>query len=404
LPIAVLFGIMPEYRPVPDEREDDRARITSYGFDAGSGPYNPDATLDERLERRWSFGEAYALYDGDEAMLSTCVHMAFTARLRGEWLPVAGVSAVASPPEHRRQGYVGDLLAASLADYRERGWPLAALHPFDESFYARYGWATGERYWTAAVEPAALAPAAGEAGTFRRVRAEDGECLTPAYEAWLDGVDLATRRSADWWRDRLFHGVDDERYCYAWERDGEVRGYVIYDIADDRLKAREFASADHEAYRNLLRFLRDHSSQVEAIELSGPDHARLVDLVADRDAVEAEVTAGKMVRIVDVPAALEAVPYTVDGADITLDVSDGHADWNDDRFALRVRNGAATVEPTDADPDVSLDIGTLSQLLVGHRGVERARADGDMTVHDADAAGTLARSFPRRETFLPEQF
>ena len=31
-------------------------------------------------------------------------------------------------------------------------------------------------------------------------------------------------------------------------------------------------------------------------------------------------------------------------------------------------------------------------------------ADGDMTVHDADAAGTLARSFPRRETFLPEQF
>ena len=43
---------MPEYGPVPDEREDDRARITSYGFDAGSGPYDPDATLDERLERR----------------------------------------------------------------------------------------------------------------------------------------------------------------------------------------------------------------------------------------------------------------------------------------------------------------------------------------------------------------
>ena len=35
---------------------------------------------------------------------------------------------------------------------------------------------------------------------------------------------------------------------------------------------------------------------------------------------------------------------------------------------------------------------------------EGDRADGDLVVHDADAAGTLARSFPRRETFLPEQF
>ena len=71
---------MLKYRPVPGERENDHARITSYGFDAGSGPYDPDATLDERLERRWSFGEVYALYDGDGAMLSTCVHVAFTAR------------------------------------------------------------------------------------------------------------------------------------------------------------------------------------------------------------------------------------------------------------------------------------------------------------------------------------
>ena len=46
----------------------------------------------------------------------------------------------------------------------------------------------------------------------------------------------------------------------------------------------------------------------------------------------------------------------------------------------------------------------LSQLLVGHRGSERARADGDLALHDADAAGRLARSFPRRGTFLPEQF
>jgi len=396
---------MPEYRPVPDDREDDRARITSYAFDAPSGQYDPDAETDERLDRMWSFGEDYALFDGDE-LLVTCTHIEFTTRLRDAWLPMAGVSAVASSPENRRQGLVGDLLEASLADYRDRGWPLSALRPFDESFYARYGWATGYHRHVARVEPSALAPAADAAsGRFRRVGPDDYERLVPAYEAWLDGVNLATQRSGDWWRDRVFQSHDSELYGYAWERDGEVRGYVVYDVTDDyELRTHEFAYADHGAYLNLLRFCRDHDSQIAEVVLSGPGHDRLVDELDDRDAYEVEVAAGQMVRIVDVPVALEAVSYPVEHADLTLAVADDHADWNDDRFAVRVRDGEATVERTDADPDASIDVGTLSQLLVGHREVERARVAGDVTVHDPTAVETLAALFPGRPAHLPEAF
>jgi predicted acetyltransferase len=41
-------------------------------------------------------------------------------------------------------------------EYRDLGWPIAALWPFDEAFYARYGWATASRTHTATLEPGAL--------------------------------------------------------------------------------------------------------------------------------------------------------------------------------------------------------------------------------------------------------
>jgi len=400
---------MAEYRPIPEEYEERHNAITGYAFDAGSGPYDPDEPIDERRQRRWSFGEDRGIFDGDD--LAACgTHIEFTVRLRGEWLPMAGLSGVASPPERRRQGFVGELLEASLREYRERDWPIAALRPFEHDFYARYGWATGCRYQTATVDPAALSTVrSAAAGEFRRVEPAEYAILEPAFEAWLDGVNLATRRSAAWWRDRVFQAHDTERFCYAWLREGEPRGYLLYRVREDDdgrcLVVDEMASADHETYLNLLRFCHNHDSQVSTVELSGHDHDRLLDVVTDRDAIEVEVAAGKMVRIVDVPAALESVPYPdVESLTLTIAVDDPHGPWNDGTFAIEIAEGAASVERVDADPAATVDIGTLSQLLVGYCSAERARRLGGLDVHSTAAIDALAELFPENEVFLPESF
>lgn len=403
---------MADYRPVPEDREDDFREIAQYAFGAESGPYDPDAELDERRERMFSFGDRRGMFDGDE-LLAVCKHVDFTARVRGEWLPMAGLSAVASPPEHRRKGLVGELLAAALAEYREREQPISALHPFDEEFYARYGWATGARYTTATVDADALSVVrADAAGSFRRVAPDEHEPLEPVFDAWLDGYSLATRRDDDWWRDRVFQTYDRRLFAAAWERDGDPRGYLVYAVEDGddgrRLKTYEMAYLDHQAYVNLLRYCYNHDSQVDHVELYGHSQDRILDVVADRGAVDVEVASGQMVRIVDVPAALEAVPYPdVEHVDLTLAVEDEHAPWNDGTFAVRVRDGEATVEATEATPgtaDATLGVGTLSQLYVGHHAVGRAREVGDLHVGDADVARTLGALFPERPVFLPEGF
>jgi len=399
---------MADYRPVSRD-DDQRKRITRYAFSPDSGPYDPDEELDERRRRMWSFGEPRGLYESGE-LRACCSHVEFTARIRDTWLDLGGLTAVASPPEHRREGYVGELIGRSLAEYRDRGWPISALLPFDESFYARLGWATGCRYWHATVEPSALAPVRSVAdGEFVRVPPDEHERLGPVYESWLDGATLATRRSDDWWRDRVFQGFDSELFCYAWRRAGEVRGYLIYGVEDGedgrRLSVDELAYADHEALLNLLRFCADHDSQVASVELVGHALDSLVDVVEDRDALDLELRPGQMVRVVDVPEALSAVPYPgVDGVELVLSVEDDHAPWNDGTFAIRVRDGEAAVEPVERRPDASVGIGTLSQLFVGYQSAERVRVHGDLTARDPEAIADLARLFPPQETTLPERF
>jgi predicted acetyltransferase len=319
---------------------------------------------------------------------------------------MAGLTGVATAPERRREGLAGRMFEASLAEYRDRGWPISALRPFEEAVYARYGWATGCRYTTATVSPSALAPVREATdGRFRRVQPQGFERLAPVYREWLDGVGLVTRRGEDWWRDRVFHTSRSELYCYAWERDGEARGYLMYDVEDRELTVHEAAHVDGEAYLALLRLLADHDAQVDELTLRGRNHDRLIDVVEDRGSLTVETAPSFMVRIVDVPAALEAVPYPeVEDASLALAVADDHAPWNDGTFRVAVRDGTATVEPTDAAPDARVDVGTLSQLFVGYLPADRARTLGGLDTETEGALDALARLFPPEETYLPERF
>src|SRR5207253_9243636 len=45
-------------------------------------------------------------------------------------VPCAGLSGVATPPEYRRQGYIGRLLRATLEELRATSRPLSSPHPF----------------------------------------------------------------------------------------------------------------------------------------------------------------------------------------------------------------------------------------------------------------------------------
>lgn len=421
----------PEFRRLPPDRLRTFREIAGYAFDpedgsaavetdadgpsdAGSVAGDDETAADaDDADPTAGPGERFGVFVGDD-LRSVCKHYDFAARLRGSWVPLAGLASVATPPEYRRRGYVRHLVAASLERWRGTA-PLSALWPFDRGFYRQFGWATANTTVEYACPPETLASACDEAsGQFRRVTADDWERLQAVHEAHAAERTLTIRRDEDWWRETVFRaGEDDRPYVYAWERDGQVRGYLVYevestgdDFRDRRLDVSDLAFADHEARLNLLGFLADHGSQASAVVHYHEDDD-LLDLVADPSEVDCTVSAGPMVRVVDVERALEAVPYPEDATlDLTLAVTDGTAPWNDGVFRLAVADGTGRCTRHDSAPsaaDASLDVGTLSQLVVGYRGVRAARRRGDLAAGAATAA-TLDTAFPPTTVYLRQFF
>ena len=396
---------MSEFRPVPATDREACQRILQYAFAPGKGPVTPDPDGD------WppSLFEQRGLYDGD-SLRAVCKLYFLETTVRGAATTVGGLGAVATPPEHRGQGYAADLCRHALREYREAGVGFVALWPFSTPFYRRLGWGTANTYRRYDLPPSAL-PDHDTDGELVRLDADDWERLRRVESAGAAGTALSLRRSEAWWRERTLADWDGGGvpYCYGYERDGELRGYLVYTVADDAdhtLSVSNLAAADEEAHRALLSFLGRHGAQVERVALQLPPDAALLHRVDDPSAVDCTVETGPMVRLTDV-THLERLEWPDSDLACTLSVSDPLLDRNDGLFRLSVSSGTATVDPlpaADSAADLTVDVATLSQLAVGTHGVDAAERLAGLEILDGSVRDPLADVFRPVPVYLDEFF
>lgn len=404
-----------EYRPVPESRLREFEAVAHYAFSPTDGPGDSDRVDDPSVQ----LGDPRALFEGDDLSI-VCRLLELDARCREDWITLGGLRSVATPPEYRREGRATTLIRRALSEFADRDVPLVALWPFEHDFYAYLGWATAATQATYRLPPSALGPlAANETGRLFRPSADEWERLHSVNLADGEGTSLSLRRSEHWWRHRVFERSGTKRHVYAWERDGDVESYVVYTVdADDGdggrvLRVYDAAAVDDRAFRHLCGLLYDHDSQVETIELTGDPVGKpgdLLDRVSTPEDVSCELEHGAMVRIADVPTALTAISYPDEfDATVVFDVDDDLAAWNDDVFVASFEDGRGRcVRASDVDddvtPDVTVGVGTLSQLVVGYRDVGEAVRIGSLTVGDDETAAILDRAFPSRPVALTEFF
>ncbi|MEF8974595.1 MAG: GNAT family N-acetyltransferase, partial [Haloarcula sp.] len=330
--------------------------------------------------------------------------------VRGAATTVGGLGAVATPPEHRGQGHAADLCRHALCEYREADVGFVALWPFSTPFYRRLGWGTANTCRRYDMPPSAL-PDHGTAGRMVRLDADDWELLRRVDSAVAAGTALSLCRSEAWWRERTLADWDGGGlpYCYGYERDGELQGYVVYTVADDAghtLSVTNLAAADEEARQALLAFLGNHGAQVERVTLQLPPDADLLYRVDDPGAVDCTVEAGPMVRLTGV-GYLERLDWPAGDLDCTLSVSDPLLDRNDGLFELSVSGGTATVDSlpaADATADATVDVATLSKLAVGTHGVDAAERLAGLEILDESVRQPLTDVFRSEPVYLDEFF
>ena len=330
-----------------------------------------------------------------------------------------GLSAVATPPESRRQGLIGRLIRATLEEIRGRGWPLSALYPFYYPFYKRYGWEHMVDHYAYTI-PSERLPLSKTPGTWHAVLrgtdlTADQEShqvdeaalavLRGLYDAWAAHQNAPLVRDERWWRQRkLSEGQERRPDAYYWrDAAGTPRAYVIYQFEpiaanewERRLVVWDWVALDPEALRALLGFLRNHDSQAGEVRITVPERLRFRALFDD-PSFKVDTHAELMLRLVDVAAALQARPYAGDGA-VTLAVTDPFLEWNTGVYGLTARDGQGTVafQPgaaAAAGAGLSLDQRVLAQLYAGYLTADEAAELGLLTVHDPAALAAAGRIF-----------
>lgn len=395
---------------LPDGTDDLFRRYVQYAFQPNAGP-----ELDES-DRPKPPRTRYGLYPdesvtADDEPVTICSSYDFSMWVRGSLISAGGLSTVATPPEHRRNGYVETMLRSLCQLYRDEDVPISVLWPFKHAFYAQFGWATASRRLEWDTEPSTLRSAATTGGTWERVDRDAWDSLDAIHETATGTDDLSLDRGEAWWRTRQLRGFDTDPYIYRWHDDeGEERAWLAYTIdgewGDRTLRVRSYDAADIEAFRHLLGFLTDHDSQVGEVHIETATDHPLHAMVDDPDELSPELTTGPMIRFVDVPAALEALTYP-DGVDATVElgIRDPLLDAVAGRYQLAVADGAATVTQLGDEPtgDAVASIGALSQLAVGYRSADDLAATDDLNA-DSETAETLDSVFPQTTTYLREGF
>ncbi|MEA5454344.1 GNAT family N-acetyltransferase [Sinomonas sp. JGH33] len=296
----------------------------------------------------------------------------------GALVPAHLITAVTVRTSHRRRGLLRRLMTEDLARTKRDGVPVAALTASEASIYRRFGFgvATAERRITVSTGPRFRLAVPSD----RRVEAADPTALLDLAPQIFARVHRVTPGSVDRQdRYRLAAGGqwDDDggedhalRAALHFGPAGEPDGYVTYSFRGwahepHTMDVQDLVAATPEAYLALWEFLGSLDLVRRVSWGEAPAEDPLAWALEDPRALKAEAASDMLwLRILDVPAALTARRYGVDGA-LVLDVADGLG-LAGGRFRLRVADGTARVEEADgAEPDLVLDVAELASMYVG---------------------------------------
>ena len=349
-----------------------------------------------------------------EGALAACLQLPeYRVWYQGQSVPMVGVGGVASLPEHRRGGAIRELFQTALPWMRQRGAVFSSLYPFSHLFYRKFGYELCHFSFSYKIPTEALASFSCTCQVRMLTPGEGLEADLPrlrqVYNAWLGQHNLTVDREDRHWKDLVgTNATKERRYAYLLEEDGKPLVYVIFTAEDAPApqgktgKIRELAFTDPKALTQALGFLYRLAAQYERFTLSVPGDLPLASLVQECYDLECSCWEQPMARIINVEKALE-LKVPASGEKYTLEVTDALVPENNGVFQVTGGMTPAVEQLPEGTPaDLSLDIGSLTQLCLGFLSLEELLFKPGVVLNGNQ--DVLKRAFPKGAVFLNEYF
>ena len=308
---------------------------------------------------------------------------------------VAAVSYVSVMPTHRRQGILSEMMKIQLNEIHSiHKEPLAVLWPSESAIYGRFGYApTHEKHYSISKNNAKFLPQISSNNLKINFlnKKEAIECYVQVNNKLMEsrpGVmeltnDWAERRIEDLISNHLSNGPS---YFIGIFDNKTPVGLVTYSIENNNdygnmpasLHIWDILYLNIESAIKLWNFCLN-IDLVEEIHAKGvPEDDVLEALLISPGDLNARLTTGLWIRIVDVINSLEARTYEHNG-EIILKVDDSIIKDNNNTYLLNTNDKSTPkCEITSKNPDVEITIQGLSEIYLGTFDLNNLIASGNI--------------------------
>ncbi len=309
------------------------------------------------------------LFFSEEELLAKLSVIPLEVSIHGKAYAMGGISGVATYPEHRRSGYIRQLMQESLKLMKDAGQLISYLAPFSIGFYRKFGWELLANQIHFTIQKDQLPKRGPIPGSLARVPI-DHPHISELYQSYAQRNNGLLLRSESWWQ-KLNKGRKDAKAAVYTNSSGEPRAYLIYTLKDFQMKIKEYIYLDEESRRAMFVFISQHDSMLNTVSGISAYHAQLSFLL-DEPAIKQELKPYFMARIVDVKPFLEAYPFKETSEALFLHIEDHIAPWNEGTYQLTWTDAGVKVQVidgTDANEHptkrgLQLSINTLTTMLL----------------------------------------
>ncbi len=393
---------MLDIRTITSDDVDLFRRRVSRGF-------GDDAEMTEegraRFDAIFENDRTLAAFDEDDIVGTTAGFSLGLTVPGGANVAMGGTTVVTVQPTHRRQGLLRSLMDAHLDDVAAHDEPLAGLWASEGSIYGRFGYGLATFRHSLKVDTRTLEfRSPPPEGRLRMMEPEEADPLERhLYEqARTLRAGFLTRSDA-WWSHRLIadpeswrDGMSEQRHL-IYEESGVVTGYARFRqksqwenfVADGKVDVIEIIALTDDARRGIWRLLTsiDLYPRVEAWNMPVDDP--LPYEITDRRRVSHQVGDGLWLRLMDVPAAVQARSFDVEGS-VVFEVTDPAGRDATAVYRLDVGGGDVLCEQVDEQPEIGFDADILGSLYLGG-GDALAMASAGLIVGDEEVVTRFHR-------------
>jgi predicted acetyltransferase len=396
---------------------DDFAASLRLGTEAFGTP-PPGTPTPSAAEFPYPGRHSWGTFEGDR-LVARMVGRQYHAWFHGRAVPTCGVAGVTVEAEHRGEGLLADLMAATLTEAGERGEVLSTLFPSAPGIYRPFGYelvGSCDEIEVPVGELATVRPPASTITT-RRATAADVDAVRGVYDSWAAAQNGPLTRSG-----ASFPATADELVggftgvTLAVDEAGTVVGYCSWNRgtgydADAGVEVSDLLALTSDGYRVLWRMLGSFTSVTGQVRVrtSGDDVARLV-LPSASWRVRRRYP--YMLRVHAVAPALSGIETPLD-ADLRFSVTGDRLGTANGAYRLRTIDGrttcgtapeaaTATATATDMLAPV-LDVRGLALAYAGVQSCANLRLAGLLTGPDAHDA-TLDALLGGRQLHIRDYF